>query len=192
MDVSDTDRKVVGQKASEFVKAAEAAAPHLARDDFDALNSEEGRESFAAVLGELASTKFLAASEVLIANEGGQAEGVLHGAGGGGAGLGHYVLRAFHQRICTNAKVSAELRQELDRLAAAGVKITTPTAAGICGGAAATVTILVASAVSGPLVAVLAPLAGAVTLLILVCGIDGFCGWLPNTTSDTQYKKDAK
>lgn len=45
-----------------------------------------------------------------------------------------------------------------------------PTAAGICGDGSATVTILLATAVSGPLAAVLAPFVGGVTLLVLVCG----------------------
>jgi hypothetical protein len=177
MDFTDVDRTTIGRRASEFVRATEAADPDLAVNDFAALNSDEGRDRFVAVLGRLASTKYVSASETLIANQGDQAEGMLHGVTGG-AGLGHYILRAFHQSICTNEKLSADLGEELEKLQKAGVKITTPTAAGICGGAAATVTVLVAGSLSGVLAAVLAPFAGGVTLLILVCGIKGFCEWL--------------
>ena len=177
MNSTDRQSQAIAKRASEFVKAAEAADPDLTVDDFAALNSDEGRERFATVLGQLASSKFVDASEALIANEGDKGEAVLHAAGGS-PGLGHYVLRAFHKRICTNQKISAELRKELERLNKSGIKITTPTAAGICGGGAATVTILIATAVSGPLAAVLAPFAGGVTLLILVCGLDGFCSWI--------------
>jgi hypothetical protein len=182
MDLTDAEKRTVARRASEFVKAAEATDPYLTKDDFALLKTDEGREHFAAVLGELAATKFVVASEALIGNEGDRAEGILHGAAGGGPGLGHYVLRAFHKRICTNEKVSEDLRKELDRLAKSGVKITSPSAAGICGGAAATIVILVAGSVSGPLAAVLAPFAGGVTLLIMVCGIDGFCAWLSSNS----------
>jgi hypothetical protein len=177
MNSTDRESNAIAQRASEFVKAVETTDPDLTMGDFGALKSDEGRERFAAVLGQLASTKFVDASEALIANEGDEGEAVLHAAGGS-PGLGHYILRAFHKRICTNEKISTELRKELERLDKSGVKITTPTAAGICGGGAATVTILIATAVSGPLAAVLAPFAGGVTLLILVCGLDGFCSWI--------------
>jgi hypothetical protein len=179
MNSTDADRNAVGQRVSEFVRATETAAPDLTKDDFAALKSDEGRERFAAVLGELATTKFVDASEALIGNQGDQVEGILQGAGGS-PGLGDYILRAFHQRICTNKEVSDDLRKELERIEKSGIKITSPSAAGILGGTGVTVTILVASAISGPLAAVLAPLAGGVALLILVIGLDGFCAWLPN------------
>jgi len=150
----------------------------------DTLNTDPlARERYLSVLGQLAGTTFSDAAETLLQAEGEQTEAVLQSTGGS-TGLGHFIVRAFQKRICGNAEISAELRQELEKLEKGGIKLTTPTAVGISGGLAATVTLLVASAVSGPLVAVLAPLAGGITLLLLVSGVDGFCAWTEKANKD--------
>lgn len=175
MAFSDADKAAAAKGGAQFVQAAQSAAPELKLDD--TLKADAAAKAqYVAVLGQLASSTFADAAETLRQAEGETSEAALQSAGGG-AGLGHFIIRAFQKRICGNAGISAELKKELDKLEKSGIKLTTPTAAGITGGIAATVTLLVASAISGPLVAVLAPLAGGITLLLLVTGVDGFCAW---------------
>jgi hypothetical protein len=53
-----------------------------------------------------------------------------------------------------------------------------PTAAGISGSAATAVAVSVGTLIGGGTLAiVLAPLAGSVALLLLLVGVDTFCGW---------------
>ena len=108
-------------------------------------------------------------------------EAVLHG--GGDENLGMHILRAFQRRLCGNAQISEQLRKELKKLEGSSIKLTSPTAEALSVGAAASVTLLIGSVLTGPFAVVVAPLAGGISLLVIQSGIDGFCGWAQRATT---------
>jgi hypothetical protein len=132
--------------------------------------------SYTDSLGQLATSRFSDSLQALIEEEPDLGAGFLQ-SGDGGASIGHFVLKAFQKRLC-NPTTEAELKAEIDRVREKHKLEINPTAAGISGGAATAVALAVGTLIgSGPLTIVLAPLAGSVALLLLLVGVDAFCGW---------------
>ena len=97
--------------------------------------------------------------------------------GDGGSSVGFFVLKAFRKRLC-NPIAEADLKAEIDKVRKEHGLDINPTAAGISGGAATAVALFIGTLIGGgALAVVLAPLAGSVALLLLLVGVDAFCGW---------------
>lgn len=134
-------------------------------------------EQYTQRLGEISQTSFSDAVSTLASTVDKSTAESLQAAGDR-RNLGSYVIKAFQKKICGNPEVTEEVKKAL---AAAekqgGVQITTPTATGITTGVATLVSISILTAFSGPVAVVVAPLAAGVALLVMQCGLDGFCAW---------------
>lgn len=91
--------------------------------------------------------------------------------------LGKFIFQAFRKRICGDPKTSKVVRDALASAKKSGVKLMDPTTANIAVGLASTVAVAVASVLPATIAAVGAPVIGAIALLLLQVGVDGFCEW---------------
>jgi hypothetical protein len=133
-------------------------------------------DEFSATVGQLATTKFSDSLQSLMENDDDGDGGALLSSDGGKS-IGFFIMRAFQKRLC-NPQSEADLKAQIDTIKSAHGLDINPSAAGISGGASTAVAIAVGTMIgSGPLAVVLAPLAGAVAWLLLLVGVDTFCGW---------------
>ncbi len=91
--------------------------------------------------------------------------------------LGKFLFEAFRDRICGDAKTTKAVRDALAAAGKHGVRILEPTTANITVGAASVIAVAIGSLMTPTLAATGAPVIGAIALLILQVGVDGFCRW---------------
>jgi hypothetical protein len=179
-DLSETERRQVEAGARSFLEEVQKAAPNLIGEGLAAARDPSAREPFidhfAGTLGQLADTTFSDAAQTLLLDDASDDAEAAALQSAGGPRLGTFVLRAFRKRLC-NPDSAAGLKTEIEKAKKEHGYDITPTSAGISTGAATAVAIAIGSLISGPLAVVLAPLGGAVALLLLLVGVDTFCGW---------------
>jgi hypothetical protein len=180
-DLTETERRQIEAGSGRFLEEVQKVAPDLVKAGLAAARdpSFSGAafiDQYAVTLGQLADTTFSNAAQTLLQEESDPEAVALQSAGVGGPRLGSFVLRAFRKRLC-NPDSAANLKGEIEKAKKEHGFDITPTATGISTGAATAVAIAIGSLITGPLAVVLAPLAGAVALLLLLVGVDTFCGW---------------
>lgn len=178
-ELSLPEQREVEAGARQFVWELDKSAPGVLADGAAALGrglaDPDFLRRYTATLGEVASTKFSDALQRLLEEEPDEA-GLLQSAEGGGF-VGHFVLKSFQKRLC-NPQAEADLKVEIAKVRKEHGLDINPTAASISGSAATAVALSVGMLIgSGPLAIVLAPLAGAVALLLLLVGVDTFCAY---------------
>jgi hypothetical protein len=178
--LSAAEQQQVEAGALAFVQQLQKTAPNMLEGVSLSGESAPADAAFLGqyteTLGQLATTSFSDALQSLLEEETDTDAGLLQSADGGSS-IGHFILRAFQKRLC-NPVAEADLKVELEKIRKEQKLDMNPTAAGISGGAATAVALSVGTLIGGgALAVVLAPLAGSVALLLLLVGVDTFCGW---------------
>ncbi len=141
-----------------------------------AVKSDAFLEAYSTTVGQLATSKFSASLQSLLETDA-DADGGALLAADGGKSIGYFIMRAFQKRLC-NPQSEADLKAEIDKAKADHGMDIDPSASHITVGAGTAVAVAVVTAMgTGPLAVVLAPLAGSVACLLLLVGVDTFCGW---------------
>jgi hypothetical protein len=91
--------------------------------------------------------------------------------------LGKFLLEAFRDRICGDARTTKAVREAIIQAKKTGVRLTDPTAAGLSVATATFVATAVAHLLPTALAFTGGPLVGTIALLLMQVGIDGFCRW---------------
>jgi hypothetical protein len=178
-ELSLPEQRKVEAGARQFVRELEKSAPAVLAEGVAGLGRRGSADPdflrrYTANLGDLATAKFSDALQRLFEEDLDEA-GLLQSAEGGS--IGHFVLKSFQKRLC-NPQASADLKVEIAKVRKEHGLDINPTAASISGSAATAVALSVGMLIgSGPLAIVLAPLAGAVALLLLLVGVDTFCAY---------------
>lgn len=167
---SDLDLKVAEDQLQKFLGEVKAVKGQAVLAPGDA-----GAHEVMQVLDELAATKFKDARDTLIEIE--ESAGDESALAAGRGPLSPFIMRAFRKRICEDNDVSEKVKEALKEAEQRGAVIGNPTATRMSVGAAAVVFVTVASVVAAPFGVVLAPFLAAVTLFLMLVGIDGFCEW---------------
>jgi hypothetical protein len=103
--------------------------------------------------------------------------------------LGKFIFQAFRRRLCGDAKTSKTVRDAIAAAKKSGVKLIDPTTANISVGIASTVAVTVASVLPATIAAVGAPVIGAIALLLLQVGVDGFCEWSRQVIEEAEAQR---
>jgi hypothetical protein len=176
--LSGEEQRQVEAGALAFVQELHKTAPGILVEGAATFGNADAAflQQYTESLGQLATTKFSAAVQSLLEEEGDADTGSLQSEDGGSS-IGHFVLKAFQKRLC-NPIAEADLKAEIAKVRKEHGFDINPTAAGISGSAATAVALSVGTLIGGgALAVVLAPLAGSVALLLLLVGVDTFCGW---------------
>jgi hypothetical protein len=179
-ELSGEEKHQVEAGARAFVQELQKASPGILIQGVAALGNPEPDPAFlqhyTENLGQLATAKFSDAFQSLLEEEDDEDTGFLQSADGGSS-IGFFVLGAFRKHLC-NPIAEADLKAKIAKVRKEQGLDINPTAASISTGAATGVALTVATLIGGgTLAVVLAPLAGSVALLLLLVGVDAFCGW---------------
>ncbi|MEX3935900.1 hypothetical protein AB4Y32_29610 [Paraburkholderia phymatum] len=140
------------------------------------LDNPSGQDAYLKLFTELSVNNFPAALSAMETQLPELTGDLLHSADGR-ANAGRHIIKALQKQICTDQRVSKELRDALNQAKKQNIMITDPTAVSIMVTAAGALSVAIASLFSAAFAAIMAPLIGGVALFIMRVGVDAFCGW---------------